>query len=328
MTSLLTGLLRGTAAGAAGTTALDLATRADMALRARPASDAPTRTVEAAAERLGASVPGTRRERRRRVQGLGALGGALTGLGIGALAGALRASGVRLPGIVGGPLLAAGAMAASDVPMARLGVTDPRRWSRADWVADALPHLVYGVTTHATLASTFADDERTRAEQPVGTRPATAGTLVRAAALGAATGGRSSAGLAALACRARRDDPGAGAFLARPVVRALPVVMAVGEAGIDKSPVVPPRDTPEALAPRIALAATSADLMARRDQREGGPASLVAAAGAVGAALGGMRLRATAHRTFGSDLPGALAEDALTAMLAWAGSRRPARIPH
>lgn len=329
MTSVLTGLLRGTAAGAAGTTALDLATGVDMALRARPASDTPTRTVEAAVERLGTSIPGRRGERARRLQGLGGLGGAVTGLGVGALAGALRASGVRLPGILGGPLLGAGAMAAADLPMARLGVTDPRRWSRADWVADAVPHLVYGVTTHATLVATFADDERARAEHPTGTRrPATAGSLARAAALGAATGARSSAGLAALACRARRDDPGANAFLARPVVRTVPLVMAVGEAGIDKSPAVPPRDSREGLAPRVALAATSAELMSRRDQREGGPAALVAVASAVGSALAGMRLRETAHRAFGSDLPGALIEDGLAVVLAWAGSRRPARIPH
>jgi hypothetical protein len=329
MTSLLTGFLRGTAAGAAGTTALDVATQVDMALRARPGSDAPTRTVSAIADRAGVSVPGGRSERTRRLQGLGGLAGAVTGLGVGALAGVLRAAGVRLPALVGAPLLGAGAMTASDLPMARLKITRPDRWSRADWVADAVPHLVYGMATHATLTSTFAADERARAEHPTGTRrPASMGTLARAAALGAATGARSSAGLAALACRARRDDPGTAALLARPAGRAVPLLMAVGEAGVDKTGFVPPRDSTQALAPRVALAAASAEVMTRRDQREGGPAALVAAATAVGSALGGMRLREEARRAFGSDLPGALIEDGATALLAWVGTRRPARIPH
>jgi uncharacterized membrane protein len=328
MTSLLTGLLRGTAAGAAGATALDVTTQVDMALRARPGSDAPTRTVSAIADRAGVSVPGRRGERTRRLQGLGGLAGAVTGMGVGALAGALRAAGVRLPAVVGAPLLGAGAMAASDLPMSRLGVTEPRRWSRADWVADAVPHLVYGMTTHATLTATFAADERARAEHPTGTRRAApVGTLARAAALGAATGARSSAGMAALACRARRDDPGR-ALLARPVVRAVPLLMAVGELGADKSRFVPPRNSAQALAPRVTLAAASAEVMTRREQREGGPAALVAAACAVGSALGGMRLREEARRAFGSDLPGALLEDGVTALLAWVGTRRPARIPH
>lgn len=329
MTSLLTGLLRGTAAGAAGTTALDITTRADMALRARPASDAPAEAVSAIADRVGASIPGRRGERGNRLQGLSGLSGSLTGLGVGAVAGLLRAGGLRLPGVVGGPLLGAGAMAATDLPMARLGITDPRRWSRADWVADAVPHLVYGVTTHATLAATFTGDERARTEHPTGTRRAApVGTLARAAALGAATGARSSMGIAALACRARRDDPAAAGFLARPTVRALPVLMAASEVGFDKHPAIPPRDSPEGLAPRVVLAAGSAEVMTRRDQREGGPAALVAAASAVGTALAGMRWRDAARRRFGTDLPGALLEDAAAGLLAWAGSRRPPRIPH
>jgi hypothetical protein len=36
--------------------------------------------------------------------------------------------------------------------MTRMGITDPRHWSTADWLADAVPHLAYGVVTHATLA--------------------------------------------------------------------------------------------------------------------------------------------------------------------------------
>lgn len=323
MTSLLTGLLRGTAAGAAGTTALDVVTYTDMAVRARPASNAPADAASALAERLGVSIPGGRNERDHRLQGLGGLTGAASGLAVGALAGLLRAAGVRLPGVIGGPLLGAGAMVATDLPMARLRITDPRRWGTADWVADAVPHLVYGMAAHATLTAQFRADDRDRAADPAqGLRPATTGTLVRAAALGAASGTRSSAGLTALAWRARHDDAGLGGRLAGSRRRAVLGMFALGEAGADKHPSVPPRNSAHALAPRIVLASTSAQAVARRDRTEGGPAALVAAGAALAAALGGMRLRALAQQRWGRDLPGALAEDAVTALLAWFGTRR------
>lgn len=51
-----------------------------------------------------------------------------------------------------GPMLAtAGAMAASDVPMTAMGVTDPGTWSPVDGASDAIPHGGYGVVTAATL---------------------------------------------------------------------------------------------------------------------------------------------------------------------------------
>jgi hypothetical protein len=46
MTSLPTGLARATLAGAAGSTALKVATYLDMVIRARPASQAPQQLVE------------------------------------------------------------------------------------------------------------------------------------------------------------------------------------------------------------------------------------------------------------------------------------------
>ena len=58
-------LLAGAAAGAAGTTALNAATYVDMALRGRPASSTPERSVEAITDRAGLSVPGDGAERRR-----------------------------------------------------------------------------------------------------------------------------------------------------------------------------------------------------------------------------------------------------------------------
>jgi hypothetical protein len=42
-------------------------------------------------------------------------------------------------------------MAATDLPMARIGLTDPDTWSAADWASDALPHLAYGLATVIAL---------------------------------------------------------------------------------------------------------------------------------------------------------------------------------
>jgi uncharacterized membrane protein len=44
--------------------------------------------------------------------------------------------------------------------------------------------------------------------------------------------------------------------------------------------------------------------------------------GTIGCRLTPARIRALAARRFGSDLPGAFAEDALAATLAWLGARR------
>lgn len=40
-----------------------------------------------------------------------------------------------------------GAMAASDLPIALTGVSDPATWSTTDWLSDVIPHLVYGLVT-------------------------------------------------------------------------------------------------------------------------------------------------------------------------------------
>jgi hypothetical protein len=151
---MLTALLRGAAAGAAGTTALDATTYLDMVLRGRGASSTPEQSIEKSAERAGVVIPGEGEARDNRVSGLGALSGIATGVSVGAVLGGLRAAGLR-PGPVLGPLLATGvALVAANVPMAALGVSDPRRWTATDWVSDLVPHLAYGLVTHATLAAT------------------------------------------------------------------------------------------------------------------------------------------------------------------------------
>jgi hypothetical protein len=48
-------------------------------------------------------------------------------------------------------VIAAAAMALSDVPLKLLGVSDPASWETRDWAADALPHLAYGLVTYAAL---------------------------------------------------------------------------------------------------------------------------------------------------------------------------------
>jgi hypothetical protein len=145
------GLVRGAAAGAAGTTALNAVTYLDMAVRGRPASDIPQQAVEKLAEQAGVDVPGEGDKHDNRIQGLGPLAGIATGVGIGAAAGLLRPIIGRLPTVVGAPLLGAAAMAGSDLPLTKLGLTDPSKWTSVDWLSDAVPHLAYGVMTFALL---------------------------------------------------------------------------------------------------------------------------------------------------------------------------------
>lgn len=319
MTSLLKGVLRGAGAGAAGTTALNLTTNADMAIRGRPASHVPQAVVSEAADRIGLPVPGSIPGRRHRLDGLGALAGAANGVAVGALAGALRATGVRLPAVLGAPLLGAASMLATDLPIAGLGVSAPRSWSARDWMADAVPHLVYGVVTHATLVSQDSEDDEDGGSE---LRSPSAADLGRAVALGAATGCRSAAGVTALALRSTPGDAGAAGHLAGRTSRTLLGLLAVGELGGDKHPSAPGRVSAPGLAPRVALGAASCGATARRDGVQSGVPALLGAATAAGTAVAGMRARAAAQRRFGSDLPGALAEDAVAGLLAWAGTRR------
>ena len=314
------GLLRGAAAGAAGTTALDAVTYLDMVVRGRPASDTPVRVVRTLAGRAGVDVPGNRTQRANRFAGLGPLAGIATGVGVGAFAGVLRSAGVRLPTAVGGPLLGLAAMLAADGPIAALGISDPRTWSRADWVGDVVPHLVYGVTTHAALVAAAAPEEER--EVRVAAPPS---VLLRAAALGAASGSRSTAGVAAVALTSRRGDRGALASgLGSTPGTVVSALAAAGELVGDKLPATPSRLAPPSLGGRLALGGTSAAAIARRDGHDPVLPALVGAASAAGMSLLGNRLRAAAARRFGSDRPGAFAEDGLAAALGWLGARRPA----
>jgi uncharacterized membrane protein len=108
--------------------------------------------------------------------------------------------------------------------------------------------------------------------------------LASAALAGAATGSRSFTGLAALTLAARRD---AGAqpdrTLGRPWVKAVASALAVQECALDKLPAAPSRLKPPGLASRLAGAAVSGVVIARRAGRDQvRPADLPAVPGVPG----------------------------------------------
>ena len=147
-------ILRGAAAGAAGTTALNAVTYLDMALRGRPASDTPEQTVARIAEVIHVRIPGEGAKRSNRLSGWGALSGLAAGVAVGMAYGAWH-SVVGRPGRVTGPMLATcGALVVGNGPMTALGLTDPRSWSLPDWLSDVVPHLAYGWVTATTYAAT------------------------------------------------------------------------------------------------------------------------------------------------------------------------------
>src|ERR671926_155446 len=102
--------LRGAAAGAAGTTALNAVTYLDMAGRGRASSSTPEQTVEALAGKAHGQIPRDRETRQNRVQGLGPLTGLVAGVGIGVLVGLLRAAGFRSQPLVGTALTTVGVL--------------------------------------------------------------------------------------------------------------------------------------------------------------------------------------------------------------------------
>jgi hypothetical protein len=149
---MLRHLLMGTAAGAVGTVALNVATYADMAIRGRPSSSVSAKMAGVLADKAGLPLStggeGSDDEKvQNRQSGLGALFGYVTGLGVGTAYGLLRPllRGVPMP--VAGVGVGLAAMAASDIPVAALGVSDPTTWGVSDWAADVVPHLAYGLVT-------------------------------------------------------------------------------------------------------------------------------------------------------------------------------------
>lgn len=143
--------LRGAAAGAAGSTALNAVTYLDMVVRGRGSSSTPEQTVEKLADTVNVTIPGDDQARQNRVQGLGPMIGLVAGVGVGVGVGLVRASGWRAQPLVGTVLTTLGVLIASNGPMTVLGVTDPRTWSASAWISDLVPHLAYGAVVKTTM---------------------------------------------------------------------------------------------------------------------------------------------------------------------------------
>jgi uncharacterized membrane protein len=306
---------RGLLAGAAGTAALHAVTYLDMAVRGRPASTVPEQLVDAVADAAGAQVPGRGATRDARRRGLGELAGIANGLGLGVASSLVRSAGVRMPFPVGAVVKGAAAMAATDVPVAALGVSDPRQWSREDWIADAVPHLAYGAVVQAVVSAFPTPKERVLPRQG-----ASAGLVGRSLLLGVAAGGRSSLGLAAPTLTAA--DTGAVKKLAS-------LASLGGELYADKQPATPERTSSGALPARLASGAGGAGMLAKR---QGANAALPVFAGVAGSAagsFGGLAWRKWAGARM-PDLQAALIEDGVALALALAaclpGRRRSTRL--
>lgn len=148
--------LVGIVAGAVGTVALNVATYADMAIRGRPSSSAPSKMVGILADKVGLplSSQGTGSQDKsqdkvveNRESGLGALLGYVNGVGTGVAYGLVRSQLDEASVPLAGVIVGLAAMAASDVPLVALKVSDPRTWGVSGWAADLIPHLIYGLVT-------------------------------------------------------------------------------------------------------------------------------------------------------------------------------------
>jgi hypothetical protein len=149
-------LVRGLISGAAGSSALNIVTYLDMAVRGRPESQLPAQDVERLTSLAGVDLGGDEQTAEHRKTALGSLLGYVSGLGIATAYAAAQPLLDGAPVPLRAMLVGAAAMAATDAASAALGVTDPRTWSATSWLSDAVPHLAYGavtVVTHDALAS-------------------------------------------------------------------------------------------------------------------------------------------------------------------------------
>ncbi|WP_207936026.1 hypothetical protein [Actinomadura sp. KC216] len=165
-------ILTGMAAGAAGTTALNVVGYLDMAVRGRPASTTPAETVRRSERLLGVTRSPMNRdddEADNRRSAIGALLGVGSGLGVGALYGlaAPRLDGASL--IVRGIVAGLTANIGTTGPMVALGVTDPRTWPVSSWLSDLAPHLAYGIVTAAAW-DLMQPDSAARVRSTAGSR--------------------------------------------------------------------------------------------------------------------------------------------------------------
>ncbi|TDC50027.1 hypothetical protein E1212_16540 [Jiangella ureilytica] len=141
---------RGLVVGTVATTALNLATYADMLVRGRPASAVPADAVGTLAGRAGVRLGDEPRAAHRR-EAAGVLSGYATGVGL-AMSYVLAEPHVRgrRPFWVVAAAVGATAMTVGNVPAIASGSTHPRQWDAADWLADVVPHAAYGLAAVAT----------------------------------------------------------------------------------------------------------------------------------------------------------------------------------
>jgi uncharacterized membrane protein len=167
--------------------------------------------------------------------------------------------------------------------------------------------------------------------------------LISSALAGAASGARSFTGFAVLAQAASGDAAAQpDRTLGRPWVKATAGLLAVTEIVLDKLPNAPSRLAPPGLASRMAGAAASGAVIARRASRDDSPPAPAAGKGSpvlsaqlaacvatsVGAAATtswlGAQWRAWAAPRFGRDWAGAVIEDAVALTLAAVAAREAA----
>ncbi|RPK34941.1 hypothetical protein EES40_32340 [Streptomyces sp. ADI93-02] len=174
------------------------------------------------------------------------------------------------------------AMALTDAPIARLGVSDPRTWSAHDWASDVVPHVVHGLVTYGINRFRGAT-----AVTPV------RGEVARAGLIGAATGLRSTWGLAALSWAPDVVRPGIASRLSRPWVRIIVLAGATGEFMADKSPSTPDRLSPSGLVTRLLLGALTGAAVSGHRNSGGLPVAggVAGAAASLAAARAGERRR-------------------------------------
>jgi len=287
-----------------------------MVLRGRPASGVPVKAVEMMLQRLGVEIAGDTQQQDSRGSALGALSGIATGLLIGTAASFARDHGVRLSAPVGAVVTGAAAMAATDVPMALSGISDPRTWTAQDWAVDGIAHLAYGIAVRSVL------DQIEPHTEP--TRRASVRLIASSAMLGVATGLRSTFAVAGPVLAGRLAHR-AGDLVEPASKRATLAATAAlgGELIVDKLPATPSRLVPPALGARLAAASAGAVALARRDNADVALPSVAAIAGAAAGSWGGALWR---EARFGRSWQRALIEDAAGFALAISASW-PDRLP-
>jgi hypothetical protein len=152
---MIGGVLGGVIAGAAGNLALEIVTYGDMLVRGRGSSGVPAKMTGILADHLGIEALATKttgEEADNRRSAAGALLGYGLGVGLGAAYGMGRsAAGGQVSTPLAGVGVGLAAMAAADASYALSGASNPAEWSTVDWVADLIPHIIYGLVTVAAF---------------------------------------------------------------------------------------------------------------------------------------------------------------------------------